>query len=370
MLGCTPSTSEDTRPIGERSAPEQLVALEEALLADPEQALALCSDVTAPNARERCARLRTRPHLWEPRPALQNTLSSPYAQTPPLDAPCTDHAQPRACWSRFAYGQAAAGNMTAAAGACAAIEADRWREECMFQAGEAAAEHRLADGYADAIDLCALSGRFQRDCLSHAVSLLAEHAPETPDGDWQPTIHAAAAITTTWQRHDPQQGSQWREQLWAESLLYAYDRSLHLNGAPLDVLPVDAHIHVRAAVAWRLLTTQDVTSHDLMAWSAILETTLQDRNPATTDPQPRRALTTIPPLQPPSGEDTHNWLGVSRRQVSAQSVNDGLVCLLEAAARQPGSRSLLEAGAQHPDVSVQETAQRLLTVLADQLPVH
>lgn len=370
VLGCSRTPQPPALPLGERSEPEQLAALEDALLADPAQALALCAEVTTPNARDRCARLRKRPHLWQPRPEAAVDLPSPYSSTPALTEPCGQHPQPRACWSRFAYGKSAAGDMTAAAGACAAVDAGPWREECWFQAGEAAAERRLAAGYADSLAMCALAGRFQRDCLAHSVSLLAEDAPAVPDGDWSATIEAADIVTASWASIDPDQGRRWREQLWAEALLYAYDRSMTLNGAPLDALPDDADPHVRAAVAWRLLALHGTESHSLDGWAQVLHETTAGRDAATLDDRPRRALASIPALEPPEGPQTRSWLGVSRRLYSSDDATDQKLCILEAAARLPGSQPLLDAGTADDNASVQATAARLLRVLGPQLPVH
>lgn len=370
ILGCSRTPQPAELPLGERAEPAQLAALEEALLADPAQALSLCDEVTAPNARDRCARLRKRPHLWQPRVEAAVAIPSPYTGTPALASPCGQHPQPRACWSRFAYGKAATGDMTAAAGACAAVEAGPWREECWFQAGEAAAERRLAAGYADSLAMCALAGRFQRDCLSHSVSLLAEDAPETPNGDWSSTVTAADTITDSWAGIDPAQGARWRDQLWAEALLYAYDRSLTLSGAPLDSLPEDAAPHVHAALAWRLMALSGAESHSLDGWTQVLQEAAEARTVTTLEDRPRRALASIPALDPPEGPQTRSWLGVSRRLHSPDAATDRKLCVLEAAARLPGSLPLLEAGTADGDASVQETAARLLRVLEPQLPIH
>lgn len=349
-------------PLGERPEPEQLVALEAALLSDPAAARALCDEVTAPAARDRCSRLERRPHLWEPRPDAQPQLPSPYRDTAPLTAPCGAHAQPRACWSQLAYGRAAAGAMADAAGACKAIAEPQWQAECMFQAGEAAVERRLAEGYADGLALCALAGRYQRDCLSHTVSLLAQQAPPTPDGDWAPMASAAGTITETWAPIDPVKGARWRDRLWAESLLHAYDGVMTLNGAPADVLPEDAQPHLRAAVAWRMFALWEPAANDLQGWTDALSAALASRAPAQQSTRPRRALSSIPPMNPPMPEEDGvlSWLGVSHRHSSPDPVIDGQLCLLEAAARRPGSRPLLEAARSASAPAVQEAARRLL----------
>ena len=369
LLACT-TPEPPPPPLAERDEPAQLAALEDALLSDPEQALALCAQVTAPAARDRCARLRKRPHLWQPRPAARD-LPSPHAGAAPLEKPCGGHPQPRACWSRFAYGKAASGDVATAASACAAIDEARWREECWFQAGEAAVERRLAAGYADGLSLCAIAGRFQRDCLAHATSLLAEAAPADPSGDWAATIGSADAITAAWEGIDPEEGTQWRDRMWAEALLYAYDRAESLNGAPLDALPADALPHVRAAVAWRLLALQPPDRQDLAAWEVTLGDALASRKPAQRSQRPRRALTSIPDLSPPDASEAGviHWIGVSRRRSSPDPVIDRRLCLLEAAARRPNGRGLVEAAASDPEPLVQQASQRLLAAL-DSAPVH
>jgi hypothetical protein len=363
MLACDPAPP-PLPPLSDRSEPEQLAALESALLADPASALALCTEVTAPGAKDRCARLKKRPHLWQPRPEPARDLPSPHTAAAPLTEPCGGHPQPRACWSRFAYGRAAAGDMGAAASACVSITEPRWREECMFLSGEAAVERHLASGYADGLSLCALSGRFQADCLAHSVSLLAEAAPSSPDGDWRPTIEAADTIEASWASIDPKQGARWREQLWAEALLFAYDRAETLSGSPLDVLPADAHPHLTAAVAWRMLSLPPPAQQDLDGWSAALGEVLKTRAPVTMSRRPRRALTTIPALDPPAaGPGVISWLGLSRRPVSDDPATDWRLCVLEAAARRPGGSALVEDGRDDPSPTVRASAQRLLAAI-------
>ena len=342
--------------------PEQLAAVEQVLLSDPQNAGQLCAVLQDGDARNRCRQVQTRPHLWRTTAAPTARLPSPLADLSPLTEPCGRHSNPQLCWSRHSLGRAQAGDEQGAAAGCLAIEAGRWQEECMFQSAEALLESRGASRYPDAISLCALSGSWVSDCLEHSVALLAQQAPPTPGGDWQPVQTGAEMITARWQDAAPQQGRQQRHALWAIASALVYVEAPAVSGAPLSILPEESWPHVRAAMAWRLLALSPGAS--LSALSDGLtqaSATHQDTVPPAV---PRRALVGLPDMwgnaSAPAGAEVVPWMNVSQRVVSPDPVIDGLIVLLEAAARQPGRRGLLEAGRDHPEPLVAWSAQRLL----------
>ena len=68
----------------------QLAAVEEILLADPENIGRLCAVLADGPARRRCWRIQTRPHLWRQETRPIPALPSPLDQIPPLTSPCGD----------------------------------------------------------------------------------------------------------------------------------------------------------------------------------------------------------------------------------------------------------------------------------------
>lgn len=372
-LGCTetpPTLTERWRSDPDRVAaeiaalppPEQLAAVEAILLADPEGVGRLCGGLPEGDARLRCRTVQTRPHLWRGGAASAPSLPSPLADTPPATGRCDDLDSPTLCWSRHATGRASAGDAEGAASGCLAIAAGQWREECMFQSAETLLEARGPDRYADAVSLCALAGPFVTDCLEHGVARLAARAPATPGGDWQPIRAAAETITAHWQDIAPRQGRQQRAALWALASALVYVEAPAISSAPLAVLPEEAHPHVRAAMAWRLLHLSPGT--DL----AVLTARLDDASEADSPPPARqpRALVGLPDAwgaaEPPVGAETTTWMGLSTRVVSPDASADGTIALLEAAARQPGQAHLIVQALDHADPLVAWTAQRLHTM--------
>ena len=339
---------------------EQLAAVETILLVDPAGVGPLCGVLPEGDARLRCRTVQTRPHLWRGDAVPATTaLPSPLAGTPPSTGRCDDLANPTVCWSRHAVGRASAGDAGGAAGGCLAIAAEPWRSECMFQSAETLLEARGLDRYPDAVSLCALSEAFVTDCLEHGVAQLAARAPATPGGDWQPVRAAAEMITAHWQDIAPRQGRQQREALWALASALVYVEAPTISSAPLEVLPVEAHPHIRAAMAWRLLRLSDSADLDTLT-ARLADTPLEDSMPPARQP---RALVGLPDswgdAVPPVDAKTTTWMGISTRVVSPEATVDGTIALLEAAARQPGREDLIGQALAHTDPLVAWTAQRL-----------
>ena len=205
-----------------------------------------------------------------------------------------------------------------------------------------------------------MSGPFVTDCLEHSVATLAAKAPITPGGDWTPITDAAETITARWQ-DTPQRGTAQRQVLWALATALVYVEAPAVSGAPLAVLPEEAWPHVRAAMAWRVLSLRPEA--DLATLTEVLRqstATHQDTTPPTV---PRRALVGLPDLwgdaQPPADAEVISWMGLSQRIVSPDPESDGVIALLEAAARQPGRSTLIAAARTHADPLVAWSAQRL-----------
>ncbi|MDG1481208.1 MAG: hypothetical protein P8R54_16570 [Myxococcota bacterium] len=368
-VGCSgaPSLTERWRADPDRVAAEvaalppteQLAAVESILLTDPAGVGRLCGSLPEGDARLRCRTVQTRPHLWRGDAVPPPALPSPLADTPPSTGRCDDLDNPTVCWSRHAAGRASAGDAQGAAAGCHAIAAGQWRAECMFQSAETLLESRGPDLYSDAVSLCALSGAFVTDCLEHGVAQLAGRAPATPGGDWQPIRAAAEMITAHWQDIAPRQGRQQREALWALASALVYVEAPTVSSAPLAVLPLEAHPHIRAAMAWRLLHLS--SSADLSTLTARLaDAPSADSMPPVRQPRALVGLLdTWGEAVPPETATTTTWMGISTRVVSTEATVDGTIALLEAAARQPGQDHLIKQALAHADPLVVWTAQRL-----------
>ncbi len=361
-----------------------------------------CAALQDASARQRCERFVTRPHLTEeamsqperdrdraapgppagllaPRPGVASSLSV----AAPADDRCA--AGDDACHRKEAALVARLGQAEAAAGLCAAIADPRWSQECRFEAAEAAAKQRGADGQQDMAELCLGTGGYQARCFHHGARLLATAAPDAaaPPEAWDPLRESAASMAVFWTERDPAFGRWQQDRLWSYALWQAMAHTPTPGAGSLTGLPPEATPHIRQALALRMMPEAPR--------SAGLDARLQALN---------EALDFIPPVFVARGrpERMHPgaplWptdvnaedeampaafcLGSSRRTVSPDRDVDGRIVLLEAAARQtPPLTALLQEGSQEADPQVQWTARRLLrgsppppTDAADSPPPH
>ena len=378
----------------------------------------LCDALDAGPAKERCFKVNTRGHLMPFTPGQAGRSTAPSeldrpgggpATTrlePPPDTPsplaevaalaesaamlaqdraeCTDAPDAHSCVNRIAKAAAEAGDAAAAAGACKTIATKKWATECSFAAAEAAVITGGAAAYGGAVDLCLVSGDFAANCQAHLLGRLAALAPDATAAarDWQPAVQAAEGIAAAWQDRVPGFAPLALDRFWSDALAFAYAKARPVTGDPLadGAVPPRFHRHVRAAAASRLLVVQGrMGPRSLEQWSAALSEAL-DRREGATDTR-RRGDTRLRPAEDTwigdQPEDRQRpatfYLGTARRTWSEDAEADGLICLLEAAARwQPHGRPLLAEGAEHEDQAVRWTAERLLAAQAmrDAAPSH
>ena len=368
--------------------PEDLARLEALLARQPDMMAELCPLLSEPVLHQRCSTMQQRPHLWAQHPAAQAgerpgggpsaRLLRPAPQPEPfaglaaqVPQSCPPKVTQEACAQQRAEAAAQQQDTERAARLCLGIETQRWRQECMFVAAEARLRHALPDGYGDAALLCVAAGAFEADCLQHLLDLLGERVPvaTAPPSAWTPLLRAAEVLRRWWQPRDPRYGALAEDRLWAGALFESYQSAAEVVGNPLDVLPPQAHPHIRAAAAYRLMSEVPVPPAELAGWRVLLDAALARRT--APDPQVRRARAVSRPIGDrwpvdAPGEETipalHYLLG-GRRATSPEVVLDRQIVLLEAIARRlPQQRGTLQAVAADttaPEV-LRWTARRLL----------
>ena len=147
----------------------------------------------------------------------------------------------------------------------------------------------------------------------------------------------------------------------------AYDNVVRPTGNPTDHTPLYAWPHVVAAVCWVLWRAEGDQPRDIDAWLTRVQHAMRAR---TGDPTVQPASQELDDaaigwLQDLPGEERLPWLAyrgsMSRRALAGDPDTDAVICLLEAAARNPTARqeALFRQALDHPKRSVRWTAARL-----------
>lgn len=401
LVGCWTSTatisSEDVFETWSRdpkASVEQLMAigdpitrmgvLETLLLDHPEITTDFCPRLPPGPERVRCSRVVQRPHLWTPRqparptkrPAsgpsrtyiLPEQFPDPFQDVSPRPPKiCDEGPDPFGCQLHKASEAAKRKEGELAAAICRVREDGKWRQECFFHA----AEHRLRldnpEGYGAAVDLCAGSGSFGSDCLLHLHGIFKLNVTPTATSGPERWEQATADIDQALKRWADQPAfAAWvRDLLWSHVLRRVYLRSEQVVGNPLDHLPADLAPHVRAAAAFRLMRDTDPEQPlSLAAWQVKLTETLARRAPRGEAWVKTGKVDHVDMWERDGpGDETIPavfFLGFSRRATDPDPEIDGLIALLEAAARQEVVlKGVLADGRSHPEPIVRWTANRL-----------
>ncbi|MDG1481209.1 MAG: hypothetical protein P8R54_16575 [Myxococcota bacterium] len=373
--------------INDHALPEARIAIVGHILqAHPQGSERLCPSLPEGAARDRCAQLSGRPHLWQAvRPAQplapragggpSSTEIAPvlgvktrWTGLSAADDPCTEDADHTGCLIASALEAVGRRQAQQSAALCLNIHEERWQGECMFLSAEAAVRRWGPHGYGDAVELCIAAEPFSQNCHSHSLMLMADLAPSAADGQpgaWGDVILAATAVRTAWSWRDPQMAALAGDRLWSEVTGRAYAGAHEVNGNPLAALPEAAHPHVRAAAVRRLVDMEGAEAHDLTGWVNRAEHALAARSRAAARRSDAtfRAAADLWPLDR-SGEETIPaiaYLGTGRRTVSTDPTIDLTLCVLEAIGRSPPvPASIMEQGAAHPDPLTAWTAARLV----------
>lgn len=375
-----------------RALPDPIVqslAVEAVFHVHPEAAKTLCADLPPGPAAKRCEEYSTRPHLYQVDPADPTAgpngvgtafhvlaldgaaVRSPWSVAGPRLHPCPSDAPASICQVDAARAAAAGARMHDAASACNAIEEEKWRYECYFQASETAFVARRVGTPGRAAELCLGAGWYVDRCLGHLAVELAHTAPsaawEVPR-NWNALNLAALEVQGVLTPHGDGLAERWVHLMWAEAVAVAYGDLDHPTGLPLDMVEVRAVPHVRAMVAARAWAVEGPQrSRTLDGWVDRLMSLLDARQPDPTSHPVKVQETSLgaPWNRDLPGEEALAWVpyrgGLNRRVVSPDPRTDVTICLLEAVARAPGEgqATLLRAGLAHPDPLVRWTAARL-----------
>lgn len=382
---------------------EQVAVIEAVSEAWPGETGPLCRTLPPGAARSRCERINMRPHLAARGGAGQGgsggpttpsavdssaavvqdpgmTLlipskaaafaTSPWESTPPAKLSCPDGTPDHTCRVQAAEKAGRQGQAEAAAAACMGIEAGQWRQECFFDAAEAAAGEGGDTAAKTAATLCEGSGDFLANCLAHTAMGLAAAAPTanaSAQGSWIRVIGGARGVQDALRDQDADLAARVAERVWSEATLRAYLGVSEVTGDPLTQLPEVAWPHVRAAAAWQLVALAGPQSWTLEQWTTRLHDALGKHNfrPVQGRPSADRGVSVgnlWAQLMP--GEEVFHailYLGQARRVVASDADSDEIVCLLEALARRPelSAQPLFDA-LDSPSPEVRWTAARLL----------
>ena len=356
----------------------------------PAQVQALCDGLPQGPSQDRCRRASSRPHLHvdtpmtgaqsDPAklPPIERRLvqllqrDSPLSEVAPTQGPCADAEDLPACLLAAALKQAEAKDARGAAALCHAVPlggqpAHRWRSECFFGAAEARLKAEQSAGYAAAIDLCTAAEHFGPFCIDHLLTLLARSVPAadvSSEEAWAEVLRSQGAIEATWAGAEVMPAM--RATLWARALSIAVQSAQTVAGDALGFIPDHAVVHLRAAVAARMISEQGADAHSLQGWISQVQSALGKRAGRTQWRPQHGPLKQVGGTWPRSAAESDGvalvpYRGLARRAVSEAVQADIAICVLEAAARQqPLPQTLLASAQAYPDPAVQWTAAQLL----------
>ncbi len=354
----------------------------------PEHSLSLCDELADIAIRERCESLTGRPHLWQVDPedptagavgagaaypvldVGQAHYEHPWNAEEPLAVECTEAWTRNTCVGKQAVDMAYKSKHKDAWRICMGAEQEKWRNECFFQISEATWQPNKG-GIPDlAAQMCLFSGFYQERCLGHMAGKIGRWAPAASwdaSERWHELNKTIDGVQHTLNAYDPVLASRWTALAWAYAMDAAYAEVEPPVGNPIDQVGRAAMPHIAASVAWTLWRSQPNRVQSLNAWVDQFDAAMARRD---VDPAPQPTLVeedelsrgwadTLP------GEEVLEWTvyrgPMGRRAVGIEPRGDAIICILEAAARNPTPHraSLFREALQHPDVRVRWTAARL-----------
>ncbi len=318
------------------SAEERAVALQALARAYPGDTTKICELAPTTASRADCTRINERPHLRDNHgqspPPSERTRASPGPATDRLPVPealsvtlvagerpdCTDET----CLAERARHAAMNRDWAGVLGACRAISAEKWQEDCYFQSAEAATRKNGASVYTEASQLCSLAAAWRAQCQAH----LANELNTDPDG-------AVPAIERTWS-HTPQFMTQFLDLYWSEHAMAVFGGRARPS---------------REAIADRYFRMERAMSV----------------------PKEVRSVRPLWPKDEPGEErfPAMRFRAVGRRAYDEDPAIDQRICALEAeATRSSPDRAVFEVGLGDPVPVVRWTATRLLVHFAPSSP--
>ncbi len=290
----------------------------------PAKASKICPKIKSISALKHCKNYIQRPHLWH---RISTTPFKPRLGGGPGDI----HAVPRyknevlgqalpsvkECRSEQTELQCRIENAAQAAGAVDAsreclVLSGRQRQECYFRAAESLLTDRGEAVVGDAIDLCMEAAQFSSSCLQHLTDILSVETPSA-DADeelWKGVLQNYEALLAAWEARFPAYQSFAEDQFWDRVAHKAYGQSALISGKPLELLPSTAAPHIRAALAFRLMSVVGPAEHTLEEWSHLVTERLTMREGAAVmvkqHDYKRGQPTTLKGLRDPK------WMGIER----------------------------------------------------------
>jgi len=355
----------------------------------PEHSAPLCDVLSSGQVKVRCESLTERPHLWQVDAAAPESgavgagaaypvlsVDMPPAQHPwnelaPMEVECTDTWTQNTCIGQQAVDWTYKSKHKDAWLICLGADQDKWRYECFFQISEATYNPIKGGGIPGlAAEMCLYSGFYQDRCLGHLAGKIGRWAPAATWDDpqrWRDVERAIHQVQQTLQTYSPALGSRWTALTWAYAMDAAYAQVERPVGNPIDNVGFPAMPHIAASVAWSLWLAESHRAQSLDAWLDAFNAAMERRE-VDPGPQPKleeeNELTkswsdTLP------GEEAIEWTvyrgPMARRAIGKDPRGDALICILEAAARNPSPHraSLFREALQYPDPLVRWTAARL-----------
>jgi hypothetical protein len=363
--------------------------------AHPQEAAWLCPQLPRGMSRVRCESVAGRPHLWEAAELSSQTAAraglGPARSTwSAADVPasemihargnkgrCSTEVDPHACAWGHAREAARLGDVAAAASWCAGLvgggsDPNLWRYECFLVAAETHVSTWERVRFGEAMDLCGATGPFRGRCVSETLSSLARLAPASDVGgplEWAPQVMRAHDVSEAWA------GSSLRpevmDRFWALTTSFSVMKAEGMSGDAMDVLPVAAQPHLRAALSHKVIAGS-LEPLGLDDAQRLVRVVLDRRIAGQSHGGGAVIDSAVSDLwsQDRDGEahfSAMSYLGQSRRTVAADPETDVRICVLEAAARMsPPWSALLEEGKSDTDERVRWTAVRLVEQLEAQ----
>jgi hypothetical protein len=249
------------------------------------------------------------------------------------------------------------------------IDDGQWRYECFFQAAERSLDPEQRGRLGDTIRLCLGADIYMSRCLGHISGTIAGLAPSAGVEDraaWERTNRLAAEARRALAPLDPGLAERLASDMWARAMARAYSAAQPVSGNPLDVVEPAATPHVRAGAAQRLMALEGDQDRTSAEWAARLDEALTARTTGEQPPPREQEVTGARDLWSDTlpGEEALAWvpyIADAKRAIAVDPAADGLICLIEAAARDGRTHERLFAGALgHEDRVVRWTAARLL----------
>lgn len=353
---------------------------------------ALCEMLPHGMSQERCLSVNGEPEIWRgsgistergsragPGPSssswsAQSFEASDFINERGNPQLCAEEVDAHACawgWSR-AY--AKDGDVDRAARMCASVRTtapnpSRWRHSCFLSA---ATLHVLASGrtgLVESVRLCGASGDFKALCAERLLHHLASQAPPSDVGGgraWSDHLMRAQAIRQAW--NDSPMLPELMDRFWAQSMAASTAKAHGMSGDALDVLPLAAIPHIRAAVVWEWMSRQTEVG-ELAVLQAAIAKVLSIRLERKPPPVETGLITPMVDMWPVDRDgESHlaavSYFGSSRRTMARDPNTDIGLCVLEASARlDPPAHSVISSGLGSSDERLRWTAARLVEQL-------